>query len=170
MPGPSSTRRGTGDLGPGRRDEEAVRQFVEHLSMTLADQGFPRMPARVLLTLMSADEEALTAAEIGQRLGVSPAAVSGAVRFLTHVGLLDREPVPGSRRDRYRMPDDAWYLATLTKETWLTTVIDHATAGVGALGGTATTAGRRVADMRDFYAFVQGEMDGMLARWRTTRR
>ena len=93
MPGPSSTRRGTGDLGPARRDEEAVRQFVEHLSMTLADQGFPRMPARVLLTLMSADEEALTAAEIGQRLGVSPAAVSGAVRFLTApIGEVDIRP------------------------------------------------------------------------------
>ena len=48
--------------------------------MIFTDWGFPRMPSRVLITLMAADEEALTAAELAGRLGVSPAAISGAVR------------------------------------------------------------------------------------------
>ncbi|WP_247663456.1 hypothetical protein [Micromonospora sp. U21] len=29
--------------------------------------------------------------------------------------MLIREPVPRSRRDRYRMPDNPWYEATITK-------------------------------------------------------
>jgi DNA-binding transcriptional regulator GbsR (MarR family) len=91
------------------RDEERVRAFVEQLALTFTDWGFPRMPSRVLVTLMSADEDALTAAELAERLDVSPAAISGAVRYLIHVGLLQRVPTPGSRRDRYRLPLDPWY-------------------------------------------------------------
>ncbi|TDD15507.1 MarR family transcriptional regulator [Nonomuraea diastatica] len=60
----------------------------------LADWGFPRISARVLLTMMSADEDSLTAGELGDRLGVSPSAISGAVRYLMQVGLLERRPVP----------------------------------------------------------------------------
>jgi hypothetical protein len=61
----------------GRRDEAAVRRFIEHIAMTFDGLGFPRMAGRVLFVIMCAEEEALTAAQIAERLGVSPAAVSG---------------------------------------------------------------------------------------------
>jgi len=150
----------------GERDETAVRHFVEHMAMTLADWGFPRMPARVLIALMSADEDALTAAELAERLDVSPAAISGAVRYLMHVGLVVRQPAPGSRRDRYRLPDDAWYEASLVKGRALKGVADVANDGVAALGGRATLSGERVAEMRDFLLFCQAEIDGLVERWR----
>ena len=73
-----------------QRDPEQVRAFVEHLALVFTDWGFPRMPSRVLITLMAADEEALTAAELAERLDVSPAAISGAVRYLIHIGMLQR--------------------------------------------------------------------------------
>lgn len=82
----------------GDRDEEGVRRFVEHMAMSWAEWGFPRMAARVLMVMMAADEEALTAAELGDRLEISPAAVSGAVRYLIQIGMLAREPVPRPRR------------------------------------------------------------------------
>ena len=72
------------------RDEEQVRSFVEQMAMFLTDWGFPRMPARVLMGLMAADEERLTAGELAKRLAVSPAAISGAVRYLQQ---LDRKSV-----------------------------------------------------------------------------
>ena len=37
-------------------------------------------------------------------LRISPAAVSGAVRYLIRLGLVHKERVPGSRRDCYRCP------------------------------------------------------------------
>jgi len=147
------------------RDELAVRSFVEHMAMTLEAWGFPRMPARVLVTMMGADEASLTAAELGERLDVSPAAVSGAVRYLTQLGLLERAPAPGSRRDHYRMPDSVWYEASVTKGGVLKTLADLADGGVAALGGPATPAGARVAEMRDFFYFVQAELEGLLAKW-----
>ncbi|MEU0546853.1 helix-turn-helix domain-containing protein [Micromonospora sp. NPDC005979] len=146
---------------------DPVHLFVERMALTFAEVGFPRMAARVLFTVMSADDP-LTAAEIGERLGVSAAAVSGAVRYLTQFGMLIREPVPRSRRDRYRMPENPWYEGTITKTAIYKTFIDVAEGGVGALGAE-TPAGERVAEMRDFFIFVQGEIDSLGERWRVRR-
>jgi predicted transcriptional regulator len=151
------------------RDEPAVRDFVEKMAMTLEYWGFPRMPGRVLVAMMSADEDSLTAADLSTRLSVSPAAISGAVRYLIQFGLLERAPVPGSRRDRYRMPNGAWYEASVTKGDVLKTLADLANGGVSALGGATTPAGTRVAEMRDFFRFVQDELDDLLTRWRATK-
>ncbi|GAA2704967.1 GbsR/MarR family transcriptional regulator [Micromonospora olivasterospora] len=152
---------------PTRPNEEEVHLFVERMAMAFAEVGFPRMAARVLFAVMSADDP-LTAAEIGERLGVSAAAVSGAVRYLTQFGMLIREPVPRSRRDRYRVPDNPWYEATITKTGLYKNFIDIAGGGVDALGRT-TPAGERVAEMLDFFLFVQEEIDSLGARWRARR-
>ncbi|MEH0937224.1 GbsR/MarR family transcriptional regulator [Micromonospora psammae] len=157
----------TDDRRPSRNEEE-IHLFVERMAMAFAEAGFPRMAARVLFAVMSADEP-LTAAEIGERLGVSAAAVSGAVRYLTQFGTLIREPVKGSRRDRYRMPDNPWYEATVTKTGLYKTFIDIASGGVDALHGRETPAGERVAEMRDFFVFVQEEIDALGERWRARR-
>ncbi|MEU8084653.1 helix-turn-helix domain-containing protein [Micromonospora sp. NPDC049101] len=147
---------------------DPVHLFVERMALTFAEVGFPRMAARVLFTVMSADDP-LTAAEIGDRLGVSAAAVSGAVRYLTQFGMLIREPVPRSRRDRYRMPDNPWYEGTITKTGIYKTFIDVAEGGLLALNGPETPAGERVAEMRDFFIFVQEEIESLGERWRARR-
>lgn len=151
------------------RDEEAVRRFVEHVAMTMDEWGFPRMAGRVLMTLMSAEEPALSAAELSDRLGVSPAAISGAVRYLVHTGLIMREPVPGSRRDRYRLPDNAWYESSVAKMRMIKMLAELADEGVEATGGSHTAAGARVADMRDFFNFTVTELDQLMIRWHQTK-
>jgi MarR family len=153
----------------GARDEAAVRRFVEHLAITLEEMGFPRMPARVLVTLTAADEPTLTAADLSQRLDVSPAAISGAIRYLSHIGLIVREPVPGSRTLHYRLPDDVFYESSVTRRGPIKMVADLATEGVGAVGGPDTAAGQRLAEMAGFYRFIDTELDGMLARWQETK-
>ena len=147
--------------------EGDVRDFVEHLAMSFADYGFPRMAARVLVGLMAADEDALTAGELGERLEVSPAAISGAVRYLIRIGMLQRVPAAGSRRDRYRLPVDPWYEVASQERVYLGKLAEIAAGGTAALGDGP--AAERVARMRDFFLFMQGEMDGLLARWRAER-
>jgi predicted transcriptional regulator len=154
----------TGEPGSGR-DEQALREIVEQLGRILADWGLPRMAARVLFVLMTADESSLTAGELAERLQVSPAAISGAVRYLTQIRMVARDVVPGSRRDRYRLVDDSWYEVTLEKMTLITTLADIARQGVVAAGGERTPAGARLAGMRDFYDFVQKELPTLLERW-----
>jgi len=150
---------------PPQRDEAAMRQYVEHMARVLADWGLPRMASRVIWALMCSEERAMTAAELADRLAVSPAAISGAVRYAMQINIVAREPVPGSRRDRYRLVDDSWYEVTLAKMTLIKTLADAADQGVSAAGGPGTPAGARLAGMRDFYAFVQEAMPAMLDDW-----
>jgi DNA-binding transcriptional regulator GbsR (MarR family) len=146
-----------------------MRTFVEQMARTLADWGFPRMAGRVLFVMMGADERALTAGELAERLDVSPAAISGAVRYLTQINMIVREPVPGSRRDRYRLVDDTWYEVTLAKMTLLKTIVDYAEQGVAAAGGDRTPAGTRIAGMRDFYIYVQEALPALMDGWAERR-
>ena len=81
--------------GPG----DPLFGYVERFSSVLVAAGIPAMPARVFVALMVTDSGRLTAAELAGMLRVSPAAVSGAVRYLIQLGLVHKERVPGSRRE-----------------------------------------------------------------------
>jgi predicted transcriptional regulator len=159
--------RGTGDRAV-ERDEAAVGAFIERFAGVMADAGFPRMPARVFTALLAADSGRLTAAEIGASLQVSPAAVSGAVRFLTQVGLVGREREAGSRRDRYRVHDDAWYEASMRRDRELVRWEAGLREGIEALGAD-TPAGARLTESLEFFAFMRAELPGLLARWHDRR-
>jgi predicted transcriptional regulator len=154
--------------GAPRRDEAAVTRFVERFAANLEQAGIPRMPARVFVELLAEDSGSLTSAELAERIQASPAAISGAVRYLAQVGLIGRERDPGSRRDRYRVYDDAWYEAVVRRERLLTLWEESARDGVAALG-PATTAGARMAETLAFFEFLRREMPGVLERWRAER-
>lgn len=154
---------------PAARDEEAVRRFVEQTAMQFADWGFPRMAGRVLFALMAADEPGLSAAELGARLDASAAAISGAVRYLGQLRLVVREPVPGSRRDLYRLADNAWYTAAMTELNLYQSIIAASEKVLEALGDGESPSRARIAEMRDFFTFFQHEMGGMLAKWESAR-
>jgi len=151
------------------RDEHAVARFVEHAAAVLADMGVARMPARVLMLLMATEEPGLTAADLAAGLQVSPAAVSNAVRYLMHVGLAEREAVPGARRDLYRLPDDAWYTASGVKQPAYRKLADVASQGVQATGGLDTNAGTRLRDMASFFDYLDTELPGVVERWHQLR-
>lgn len=158
-----------GDAKP-TRDETTIRAFVENYSLLLSERGVPRMAARVSTVMMVAEEDSLTAADLAERLGVSPAAVSGALKYLLHVGLFTRESIPNSRRDRYRFGDDNWYSASVLKTKFMHQAADEMAKILGPVGGPDTNAGRRVAEMCDFYHFVAGELDYLYERWQAHKR
>lgn len=151
-----------------RRDPEAVLRFIERYASGLAEAGMARMPARVFVALLATDSGRLTAAELAELLRVSPAAISGAVRYLATVNLVSREREPGSRRDLYRVHDDAWYDAALHRERLLARWEESTREGIEVLGAD-TPAGERLTETLAFYEFIQEEMPAMLARWRQRR-
>ena len=153
---------------PGERDEAAAARFVERMAGVMADAGIARMPARVFVALLAADSGRLTAAELAEQLQASPAAISGAVRYLVHMDLLSREREPGSRRDVYVVHDDVWYEASVHKEQLYRRWSDLLAEGVAALGRN-TPAGRRVEESRVFFEFLQEEMPLLLKRGRDYR-
>jgi DNA-binding transcriptional regulator GbsR (MarR family) len=150
------------------RDEAALARFVERFAGNLEEAGFPRMPARVFVSLLATDSGSLTAAELAERLHASPAAISGAVRYLAQVGLVGRERERGSRRDRYHVYDNAWYEAIARRERLLLRWEESAREGVEALGADSA-AGARMAETLAFFEFLRREMPAVLERWRDER-
>ncbi|MGC9669566.1 GbsR/MarR family transcriptional regulator [Planosporangium sp. 12N6] len=146
------------------RDEAAVSGFVERFAGILTDAGMPRIASRVFVALLATDSGRLTAAELADRLQASPAAISGAVRYLIPLGLVSREREPGSRRDHYRVYDDIWYELMLNEDKTLGRMRNGLREGVDALGGD-TPAGARVAESVEFIEFLQNEMRLMKQRW-----
>jgi predicted transcriptional regulator len=88
--------------------EDRMFGYIERFAAVLVAAGFPPMPARVFVALVISADGRLSAAELAERLRISAAAVSGAVRYLIQVGLVHKERVPGSRRDYYRVPGNMW--------------------------------------------------------------
>jgi DNA-binding transcriptional regulator GbsR (MarR family) len=156
------------DVGYGYGLAAGTVPFVERFASVLTEAGVPRMPARVFAALMCTDSGSLTAAELADQLRASSGAISGAVRYLIQVNLASRHPTAGSRRDRYWVHDDVWQEAVLKKEQMLARWIDCARDGVRALGPD-TPAGRRMAEMAEFYEFLQKEMPALMERWRAYR-
>jgi predicted transcriptional regulator len=150
------------------RDAEAVSKFVESFAAQLVEAGMQRMPARVFAALLSSDAGAMTSSELGEQLRISPAAVSGAVRYLTMTHMVSREREPGSRRERYRVHGDQWYEALTNREAVIKRWEGALREGVTSLGPD-TPAGRRLAETLAFFEFVESEVAEMMERWRVHR-
>jgi DNA-binding transcriptional regulator GbsR (MarR family) len=147
------------------RDEEAVRRFIERFALNLAEAGMARMPARVFAAVLVAEDGRRTSAELAGLLQVSPAAVSGAVRYLTQLRLISREREPGERVDHYRITSDTWYEAVTHRDQMVARWEQDLQEGIKAVGPD-TLAGARLEETRQFFEFLRDELPRVMARWR----
>ncbi|RZS45006.1 MarR family protein [Herbihabitans rhizosphaerae] len=150
------------------RDEEAVRQFIERFALVLTNAGMQRMGARVFVGIMASESGELTASELAGLLQVSPAAISGSVKYLEHIGLIERARKPGERRDHFKLLDDGWFEVYGRRNTIWDNMVNALDDGLGAVG-TNTEAQARLAETQDFFRFAAKEFDSLLERWRAHR-
>lgn len=150
-------------------DQDQKVRFIEKMALGLVGMGWPRMPARIFAALEISEEGQLTARELSDTLSISPASVSGAVRYLDQLGLVTKVRLPGQRRDRYRLNDNLWYTTVLKRDRMVTEWSETAKEGI-ELVGAATPAGRRLAEMRNFFEFFAAELPALLERWQAQRR
>ncbi|MFF2185992.1 GbsR/MarR family transcriptional regulator [Streptomyces sp. NPDC058155] len=150
--------------GGDRGEAAATSQFVERFAAQLVEAGMTRMPARVFAALLSSERGVMSSAELGEQLKVSPAAVSGAIRYLAQVNMVIREREPGSRRERYRVQGNQWYEALTNRDSmlrrWRATMkegIDHF--------GLDTPQGRRINETMEFFQFLEVELGSLMERW-----
>ncbi|HTN85795.1 MAG TPA: MarR family transcriptional regulator [Sorangium sp.] len=144
--------------GADGRDPEAVRGFVEQFAALMVQTGLQRMAARVLAALFTTDAGALTAADLVERLRVSPASVSKAVGYLQGLELVRRERGP-RRSERYVIDDDVWIRAWMTSARANAMWADAARQGAGIFGAV-TPAGARLEHMGRFFARLSDDMAG----------
>ncbi len=152
----------TGSASPSQDD---VARFVERFALMMTEAGLSRMPARVFGVLLVADTGKRTASELAESLQVSPAAISGAVRYLGQVGLVRRVRDPGERRDHYELLDDLWYEMYANRDKqfaeWAAIMSDGA-----ATLGEHTPVGARLATSAQFFEFLRSEIPKLLQHWR----
>lgn len=146
-----------------------LQHAAEHLALVLSDHGLQRMTARVLAALLFTEQPSITMGELSEQLAASSGAISGAVKMLTSVGLAERVPVPASRRDHYRLRDHAWAVLYTNQNEVIAAMQAAADAGIAATEHDGV-AGRRLTEMRDFYAFLLDEIPALLDRWHAQSR
>ncbi|MFE5030018.1 helix-turn-helix domain-containing protein [Streptomyces sp. NPDC056656] len=137
---------------PHGRDAEAVRAYEETFTTVLIQSGTPKMMARVMACLTLTDTGSLTAAELVQRLQVSPASISKAIAFLESQGMVRRER-DERRRERYVVDNDIMYQSMMASARSTAHVVDIARQGVGVLG-SGTPAATRLENIARFLDFV----------------
>lgn len=144
--GPQASRQARG------RDPEAVREYEEIFTTVLIQSGTPKMMGRVLACLTITDSGSMSAAELAERLQVSPASISKAVAYLESQGLVRRER-DERRRERYVVDDDVWYQSMMASARGTAHLVEIARQGVGVLG-PGTQAAVRMENIARFLDFV----------------
>jgi DNA-binding transcriptional regulator GbsR (MarR family) len=89
---------GSGDVAD---DNATELQFAEEMGRFFETGGLPRMAGRVWATLLVTDTPRMSAAALQEALGASAGSISNATRTLLQIGLIDRVPVRGERRDYF---------------------------------------------------------------------
>jgi DNA-binding transcriptional regulator GbsR (MarR family) len=140
------------------------REVAEELALVLSTHGMQRMTARVLAALLFTEQPATTAGDLAEQLRASSGAISGAIKMLTSVGLVERVPAPASRRDHYRLRDNAWAVQYTNQNEVTVAVLKAAEAGI-ADTADGSLARQRLSQMRDFYTFLMDEIPALLDRW-----
>lgn len=139
-------------------------RYVERMGTALSDAGLQRLPSRVFAALTVDEDGRMTSAELVETLGVSPASVSGAVRYLSQIGFVHRERERGTRRDVYVVDDDAWLQATMRGDQAYAPMVAALDDALRRLD-EGSHAHRRLFLMREFLVFVGAEMGGIAERW-----
>ena len=147
------------------RDDAAASRFVADFAQVMVESGMPRIAARVFAYLLADEDASATAAELAEQLQVSPAAVSGAVRYLIQVRLVLRDRLPGQRKDTYRVSNDLWYEALGTRDQELRRWADMTRRGAETVGPDSD-AGRRLTETSEFFDFLRVELHDVTSRWK----
>ena len=140
------------------------QEVAEQLALILTNHGLQRMTARVLAALLFTERATMTMGELAERLQASSGAIYGAIKMLTSAGLVERAPAPASRRDHYRLRDDAWAVLFTNQNVVISAMQAAAEAGIAATGDDSL-ARQRLTQMRDFYSFLLSEIPALLDRW-----
>jgi len=149
-------------------NEHAGTEAAEQAAAMLTAVGMPRMPARVMMALAGSPDEGYTAADLADRLGVSAAAVSGAVRYLVSMRLIHRLSRPGDRRDRYDLAEDSWS-GMITANAPLYGTLAASLDRIADENPAAPASAARAHEIADFLRYLAERMPQLAAEWRAGR-
>ena len=139
------------------------------MASALHQAGLARVPSLVFSALLVDEDGRMTSAELADALHLSPASISGAVKYLEQIQMLRRERERGSRRDVYVVEEETWHTALLRRDQVYAPMIAALTAGLDAVPA-GTPAHQRILVTREFMAFINEEMVALAEKWEARRR
>ncbi len=149
--------------------DAGTQEFIEKAGIALERLGMSRTFGRLFGLMMVADRP-LSLGEVAALLQVSKASVSTNARLAEELRLVRRVSLRGDRRDYYEIQPGCFERLTARRIATIRQLADLAEEGLAAVGGGPSPAGRRLAEMRDFYRFMGDGVDGILGRWREVQR
>ena len=146
---------------------DASPEYVTRVASALTAAGFPRMPASVLMALTASDSPGLTADQLGERLGASAAAISGAVRYLEGLGMTRRHRAPGERRYVWELTEHAWYTTSVRSTELYGYLVRLSREELERLPAGAVR--ERIEEFADFMSYIRDALPRLLEEWHASR-
>jgi DNA-binding transcriptional regulator GbsR (MarR family) len=148
--------------------EHRAIEAAERAAAIMATAGMPRMPARMMMALVAAPDDGYTAADLAERLGVSPAAISGAARYLQQVHFISRRILPGERRERYSLVMSAFYRSTAQNAPVYERSAQELENIAREMDENAAARARAL-EMASFFRFMAERMPSLIHEWAASR-
>lgn len=142
--------------------DRRIAEFIERYGRQVEEKGGPAMAGRIVGLLLVSEDPILSSAEIAEALQTSSGTVSTNTRLLMHLGWVERVRRPGQRGAYFRIRPhaiDRLFGDIVENVHTMRGILDHV--------AEVLPEGRRerIDEIRDFYAFLEEELPGVLARW-----
>lgn len=142
--------------------DRRIADFIERYGRQVERSGGPAMAGRIVALLLVSEERVLSSSDIAEALQTSSGTVSTNTRLLQQLGWLERVRRPGQRGVYFRIRPHAIHRIfddMVDKVTTMRGIIDYVAEALPA------PQRDRIDEIRDFYAFLEEELPGVLARW-----
>jgi DNA-binding transcriptional regulator GbsR (MarR family) len=144
-------------------------EFVEEMGQVLASYGMTPMAGRMWGWLLICDPPAQTAADLAEALQASRGAISGTARILAGAGFIRRTTKRGDRREWFNAEPDALESFLRNAGRVYAQIRRIAERGLDAIAERPPEVRARLEEMRDFLAFIEQELPGIVDRFLAER-
>ncbi|NIN71690.1 MAG: MarR family transcriptional regulator [Gemmatimonadetes bacterium] len=148
---------------------ESLLGYAEEWGLLFERWGLPRTAGRIWGWLHVCEPPQQTAAQLVDALGVSKGSVSTNTRLLESLDLVERVGVPGARQSHYGVRDDAFEGIMRQRIVGVAQARALAERGLNVLEAASPERKQRLTAKRDFYAFLEREMEELLRHWQGRR-
>lgn len=148
--------------------EHRATEAAERAAAIMTAAGMPRMPARVMMALVAAPDDGYTASDLGERLGVSAAAISGAVRYLSQLHFINRRTPPGERRERFFLVTQGLFQSVTQNRPVYERSADEL-ENIAAELDEGSVARGRAEEIASFFRFLARRMPELIHEWQESR-
>jgi DNA-binding transcriptional regulator GbsR (MarR family) len=148
--------------------EDRLDAFVEEFGLAMDRSGLPRAAGRMFAWLLVCDPPEQSAAELGEALHSSTGGVSQNLRLLQQLKFIERVGKPRDRRAYYRVAPGAWLTIMAGQQEDTTRFRELGQRGLAMLAEAEPARRARLAEMTDFYAFLEREIPDLIERYRST--